>query len=323
MEIADHVLPDETLLLLLSGGASALLALPAPHITLDDKRRTIELMMHGGADIGPLNTIRKHLSAIKGGQLAVRCAGTTLTLAVSDVVGDDVSVIGSGPGVADDTTWQDAVDALERFGGQLHPAAVRARLAAGLAGQVADTPKRRDTRLARASGQVIASRMDALAGARSAAEALGYHVIVLAEPVVGEAREAARQWYGRVQRHLDAASRPVCLISAGETTVRVTGTGRGGRNQEFALALAGPLRASHHAPVAASVGTDGIDGPTEAAGAFVDATTIARAAAMGIADPEVYLGNNDSHAFFEPLGDLIRLGRTDTNVGDLQIYLHT
>ena len=321
LEMAARVRPDQTLLLLLSGGASSLLAVPAAGITLDDKRRTIEAMMHGGADIGSLNTIRKHLSAIKGGQLAAGCAGTALTLAVSDVVGDDVSVIGSGPGVADATTWRDAFSALEQFGGGVLLPAVRERLAAGLGGHIADTPKPADPRLRRAHGQVIASRQDALAGATRAAEARGYAVVVLAEPVVGEARDAALQWHQVVQQHLAALSGPTCVLSAGETTVRVTGAGKGGRNQEFTLALAGALGKSNHDAMAASIGTDGIDGPTDAAGAVVDRTTPARATARGIADPAVYLGANDAHAFFDALGDLIRIGRTDTNVGDLQIYL--
>ncbi|MGH9176037.1 MAG: DUF4147 domain-containing protein, partial [Vicinamibacterales bacterium] len=181
--IAESVRPGETLLLLLTGGASSLLAVPADGIRLDDKRRTIELMLHAGADIGALNTVRKHLSAIKGGQLAMRCAGATLTLAVSDVVDDDVAVIGSGPGVADETTWVDAAAALERFGGSGHPPAVRERIAAGLAGLVPDTPKAQHPQLVRARGRVIAGRQDVLAGARRAAEALGYRVVVMSDPV--------------------------------------------------------------------------------------------------------------------------------------------
>ncbi len=317
--LATSVQPDETLLLLLSGGASSLLALPADGITLDDKRRTIEVMMRAGADIGPLNTVRKHLSALKGGQLAMRCAGSTLTLAVSDVIGDDVSVIGSGPGVADETTWTDAAAALDRFGDTRHPRRVRDRIASGLAGQLADTPKARH--LGRADGRVIASRQDALNGARQKAEGLGYRVVVLTNPVVGEAKRSANDWLAEVQRSIAALVRRVCVISAGETTVRVIGTGKGGRNLEFALAMATELRMLARDAVASSLGTDGIDGPTDVAGAFVDRTTIERAAQLGVGEPAAYLDNNDSLSFFEPLGDLIRIGRTDTNVGDLQIYL--
>ena len=317
-EIAATVAPGQTLLLLLSGGASSLLARPAPGLTLEDKCRTIERMMHEGADIDPLNVVRKHVSAIKGGQLAMACRGATLTLAVSDVVSGDLSVIGSGPGVADPTTWADAAAALERFGGTSHAAAVRDRLADGVGGRLADTPKPGDPRLNRASGVVIASRHDALAGARQAAERLGYRVIVLAEPVLGQARHAATAWYSLVRRRASAFREPVCVLSAGETTVRVTGSGRGGRNLEFALALAEPIQRADADVMAASVGTDGIDGSSDAAGAMVDRTTLARARESGAADPARFLAENDSAAFFEPLGDLIRTGRTDTNVGDLQ-----
>ena len=321
LEIASAVAPGQTLLLLLSGGASSLLASPASGLTLDDKCRTIERMMHDGADIDPLNVVRKHLSAIKGGQLATACRGATITLAVSDVVSGDLSVIGSGPGVADPTTWADAAAALGRFGGTRHAATVRGRMADGLAGRLADTPKPGDPRLQRASGVVIASRHDALAGAEQAAERLGYRVIVVAEPILGQARHAAAEWYSMVRRRTSAGREPVCVLSAGETTVRVTGSGRGGRNLEFALALAEPIERAGADGMAASVGTDGIDGSSDAAGAMVDRTTLARARESGAADPARFLAENDSAAFFEPLGDLIRTGRTDTNVGDLQIYL--
>lgn len=320
-DIAAAVPSGHTLLLLLSGGASSLLAQPAPGISLEDKRRTVERMMHEGADIDPLNVVRKHLSAIKGGQLAAACRGATITLAVSDVVSGDLSVIGSGPGVADSTTWADAAAALARFGGTRHPEAVRDRIAGGLDGRFADTPKPGDPRLRRASGFVIASRHDALAGAGQTAARLGYRVIVLADPVLGEARHAATEWFAAVQRQVSALREPVCVLSAGETTVRVTGSGRGGRNLEFALALAEPVQEAGRDIVAASLGTDGIDGSSDAAGAMVDRTTLARAREVGAAEPARYLAENDSAAFFEPLGDLIRTGRTDTNVGDLQVYL--
>lgn len=318
--IAQDVLPDEMLLLLLSGGASAVLALPAHGITLDDKRRTIEIMMKTGADIHALNTVRKHLSAIKGGQLAATCRGTTRTLALSDVVDDDVSVIGSGPGVADATTWTDVAAALNQFGGSAHPQAVLHRVEAGLAARVSDTPKKTDSGLMRAAGHVIASRRDALEGAWKTASSLGYQAVVLPDAVIGEAREAANRWYATVQRIAAGTVGPLCVISAGETTVTVRGGGKGGRNQEFALAVAAALQSSDAETVAVSVGTDGIDGPTDVAGAIVDRTTLTRGGALGL-DPVAYLDANDSYAFFEPLGDLIRIGRTDTNVGDLQIFL--
>lgn len=320
-EIAEAVADEECLLILLSGGASALLASPAPGLTLDDKRRTIETMMHAGADITELNTVRKHLSRVKGGRLAAMCRGTTLTLAVSDVIGDDVSVIGSGPGVVDDTTWADAQAALERRGGEAHVPAVRQMVNDGLAGRIPDTPKQGDARLARAAGLVIGSRLDALTGARDAAVARGYQAIVFDAPVSGEARETALSWYGSALGAAREAGGRVCVIAAGETTVRVTGAGRGGRNQEFALALARTVSEAGRDTLVASIGTDGIDGPTDAAGAFVDRTTMRRAAQHGLRDPASYLTENDSYRFFDAIGDLVRTGRTDTNVGDLQILL--
>jgi glycerate 2-kinase len=318
--LATVVKPDETLLLLLSGGASALAALPADGVSLAEKRQTIDLMMRSGADIHALNTVRKHLSAIKGGGLARTCRGTTITLAVSDVVGDDLSVIGSGPGVPDPSTWADAADALERFGGNRHPESVRVHVAAGLAGVVPDTLKASDADASRAVGHVIATQRDALAAARRAAEDRGYRTMVVPDAVTGEARDAAKDWFNALVPRLRSDREPLCVISAGETTVRVTGQGKGGRNQEFALALARTLSAESRDMVVASVGTDGIDGPTDAAGAVVDRTTLDRAAAKGLS-PESILAANDSFTLFESLGDLIRTGRTDTNVGDLQILL--
>ena len=321
MEIAESVPESGCLLILLSGGASALLAAPAHGLTIDDKRHTIETMMHAGADITELNTVRKHLSRVKGGRLAAGCRGTTVTLAVSDVIGDDVSVIGSGPGVPDETTWADADAALERRGGAAHVDAVRQMVRDGLAGRVPDTPKAGDPRLARAAGLVIGSRLDALTAAREAAAARGYRAIVFDAPVRGEARESALTWYASASGAARRAGGRVCVISAGETTVRVTGSGTGGRNQEFALALARAVSEAAHDTLVASIGTDGIDGPTDAAGAFVDRTTMMRAAQRGLRDPASYLEQNDSYTFFTALDDVIRTGRTDTNVGDLQILL--
>ena len=318
--MAEGTAPDELLLLLLSGGASALLALPAHGISLDDKRRAIDRSMRSGADIQELNALRKHLSLIKGGQLAAACRGTTLTLAISDVVGDDLSVIGSGPGVADPSTWSDVSVALSRRAAANFPGAVSSRVASGVAGKIADTPKPGDPRLARAGGRIIAGRTDVLEGTRRAAESLGYTVVTLPNAVTGEAREAAQTWYTQAAAHADAMGSPVCVISAGETTVRVTGAGRGGRNQEFALSLVERLADSPRNAVVASVGTDGIDGPTDAAGALADVTTLIRARRLGLS-PSTFLDDNDAVNFFNPLGDLIRLGPTDTNVGDLQVYL--
>jgi hydroxypyruvate reductase len=186
---------------------------------------------------------------------------------------------------------------------------------------VAETPSSGDTRLARAVAKVIGPQRGAIDGARRAAEALGYHVHVIPEPVTGEARDAARQHIARTARAIAALPRPVCVIASGETTVTVRGTGKGGRNQEFALAMASSLSALGDRVAAASVGTDGIDGPTDAAGAVVDPTTFDRAAAAGLAAPEGYLNDNNTFEFFNRIGDLIHTGPTNTNVGDLQVIL--
>ncbi len=333
LAVAQSVYSGEALVILLSGGASALMAAPVDGISLEDKIRTTRLMMNAGADIHALNTVRRHLSNVKGGRLAAACVGSTVTLALSDVVGDDLNAIGSGPGVADSTTWSDAAAALDRFGGAGHLASVRAVVARGLAGQLADTPTAGHPSLARASARVIGGRRDAMAGARAQAEARGYKALLIDEPVVGEARVAGPAWLAQARQLSRDVAGPVCVISGGETTVRVTGDGLGGRNLEFVLsiaeAIAGPTKVGPYSgpgggnpsgsPVAAaSIGTDGIDGSSGVAGAIVDSTTLARAAQAGLDAPGDYLAANNSLAFFAPLGDVIRLGRTRTNVGDLQ-----
>ncbi len=320
LAVAQSVHSGEVLVILLSGGASALMASPVAGISLDDKVSTTRLMMNAGADIHALNTVRRHLSNVKGGRLAAACVGTTITLALSDVVGDDLNAIGSGPGVADATTWSDASAALARFGGRAHLESVQVVMKRGVAGQLPDTPKAGHPSLARASAKVIGGRMDAIAGARAAAEARGYAVQTIDEPIVGEAKDAGPAWLQRVRELTRTASMPVCVISGGETTVRVTGSGQGGRNLEFLLSIAGAL-AGQGAIAAASIGTDGIDGSSGVAGAVVDSTTVARAAAARLDPPGHYFATNNSLAFFAPLDDVIRLGRTHTNVGDLQVIV--
>lgn len=322
LEIAAGVAPDEELLVLLSGGASALMVVPAEGLTLDDKIRTTRALLRGGADIHTLNTVRKHLSAIKGGWLAAGCRGTVRTLALSDVVGDDVSVIGSGPTVPDASTFTDARQALDRFAGAgPFPPAVWRRLDHGIAGLRPDTPKPSDDRLRRSHVEIVGSRSHAMQGAADRASALGYTVLTIDDPVVGEARDSAARHLSTVLARAEELPRPLCVVSSGETTVTVRGDGRGGRNQEFALALVERLAASARATVAASIGTDGIDGPTDAAGAVVDSTSLNRAASCALAPPERFLARNDAYHFFAPLGDLVHTGPTGTNVGDLQIIL--
>jgi glycerate 2-kinase len=322
LELASSVPPDESLLVLLSGGASAMMAVPAEGITLDDKRRTTDRLLKSGADIHALNTVRKHISAIKGGWLAARTGSPCRTFAISDVVGDDLSVIASGPTVADPTTFDDALDVLRRFGGlDAYPASVVARLRSGRDHLLPETPKPHDLRLARTFSTVIGGRGAAMNGAIREAESRGYHVVRIDEPVVGEARTAAVDHLRAVVARVAGAGRPACIVSSGETTVHVTGGGLGGRNQEFALAAAEPLALLGTPAIVASVGTDGIDGPTDAAGACADSTTAKRARAAGIDTPARHLADNNAYAFFAALGDLIRTGPTDTNVGDLQVIL--
>jgi len=322
LDIASSTRRDDVLVVLLSGGGSALMTLPANGLALHDKRETARTLMEAGADIHELNTVRKHLSAIKGGQLAAAAHGPVLTLAISDVVGDDLSVIASGPTVPDDSTFADALAIIDRRGGRgRYPSAVVHRLREGASGAVADTPATGDARLSRASARVIGAQRGAIEGARRSAASLGYHVHVVAEPVTGEARVAGREHIDRCARAIASQPRPMCVIASGETTVTVSGSGKGGRNQEFAFAMAQAIGSLGPDVAAASIGTDGIDGPTDAAGALIDPTTFDRARAAGIADPDRYLTDNNTYAFFDRLGDLIRTGPTSTNVGDLQVIL--
>jgi glycerate 2-kinase len=321
LAIAESIAADEILLVLISGGASALMAVPAGDVTLYDKRATTARLLSEGADIHALNTVRKHLSAIKGGWLAARAAGMCRTLAISDVVGDDVSVIASGPTVADASRYQDALDVLARFGGEdTYPPAAVAWLRRGAAGTVPETPKPDDPRLARVETTVIGSRRDAMAGAAGEAAALGYEVLRVDDAVIGDARTTAVAHLRAMLAGAGGLRRPLCVVSSGETTVHVTGNGKGGRNQEFALAAAALLDGLDAPAVLASVGTDGIDGPTDAAGAIAGSTTIARAARAGLS-PAHHLSDNNAYAFFDALGDLIHTGPTGTNVGDLQVIL--
>jgi hydroxypyruvate reductase len=321
LEYAQSLSEDDSLLVLLSGGASALMAVPADGVTLEDKQQTTTRLLRAGADIEALNTVRKHLSAVKGGQLAAATRAACTVLIISDVVGDDLSVVASGPTVADASRFADALDILRRRGGFAEfPAAVVRRLTEGAEGRVPETPKPGDPRLARVNAMVIGSRRNAMDGAVAEASLRGYRVVRIDDAIVGESRLTAVSHLRTAYALTKGMDRPVCVVSSGETTVEVKGTGTGGRNQEFALAAAA-LLGQRGAPAAVvSVGTDGIDGPTDAAGAYADSTTVDRALAEG-RPPDRYLANNDSYAFFGALGDLIHIGPTGTNVGDLQLFL--
>jgi glycerate-2-kinase len=325
----------ELLVVLLSGGASAMLAAPAAGMTLDDKIALTRFLLRSGLPIAAMNAIRKHVSAIKGGRLAV-AAGRSITYAISDVhspIEDDPAVIGSGPTVADPSTFADALQAVGPEPGWSQarghaasdpglalPSAVLAHLQRGARGEFPETPKPGDSRLVDAEFVLTGSRRDAMDGAAAAAERLGYLVERIVAPTLGEAAPAGRAFVDLATARAARNARPTCVIASGETTVTLgDARGAGGRNQEFAVAAA--LALTRGGIVAlASVGTDGIDGPTNAAGAVVDASTIARAREMGL-DASAALARHDSHPFFQALGDLVVTGPTGTNVGDLQVFL--
>jgi glycerate-2-kinase len=325
LALARHSAGSGGLLLLLSGGASAMLAAPVEGITLADKIETSKRLMNAGAAIDELNCVRKHLSRIKGGKLAAAVAGRTITLALSDVHGpvpDDPSVIGSGPTVPDGSTFADAIDIVTRYHVALPPP-VRAHLERGQRGDVEETVKPGDPRLDASTFVVIGNRLTAVAGARRAAEAAGYTVVVLPDPTTGEARLAGRDFVAAAALAARGVARPLCVLASGETTVTVRGAGLGGRNQEFALAGAAALPAIEgqgRRAVLASAGTDGIDGPTDAAGAIVDGGTLSRGAAKGL-DWQAALDQNDAYRFAAGVDALLIWGPTGTNVGDLHVLL--
>lgn len=325
LSIADRSATEGTLIVLLSGGASSMLAVPAPTLSLADKIATARALMNAGVPIADLNCVRKHLSAIKGGRLAAR-AGRTIAWAISDVHGpiaDDPAVIGSGPTVADPSTCADALAVVRRAGvAPGLPPRVLAHLEAGRD----ETPKPGDSRLRNSSYVVIANRHLAMDGAARAARALGYEVEVIEPATGGEARDAGAAFVSAAlgdRAKGPAPFGPRCIIASGETTVRVRGSGRGGRNQEFALAavpLLAALAPRNRAAVLASAGTDGIDGPTDAAGAIADTSSALRALRTGV-QWDAALQSNGAYDFFDPLGDLIVWGPTGTNVGDVHVML--
>jgi len=310
----------DLVLAVISGGGSALLTLPAADLSLADLQGTTDLLLRAGATIVELNAVRKHLSQIKGGGL-VRLAGGALvaSLILSDVVGDPLDVIASGPTVADPTTFAEAVTVLQRYElVERVPRAVRRHLQAGARGEIADTPKAGAALFARVHNLVIGSNRLAAEGAAREARARGFNTVLLSTFVEGEAREVARVAAALAKElvhHDRPVPRPACLVWGGETTVTVRGQGKGGRNQELALAAALSMQGLP-AVLLVALGTDGTDGPTDAAGAVATGETVARARELGL-DPYVYLANNDAYPFFDELGDLIRTGPTGTNVNDL------
>ncbi|HET6229463.1 MAG TPA: glycerate kinase [Longimicrobiaceae bacterium] len=322
LEVARAAGPRDVVLCLLSGGASALWPAPPAGVALTDVRAVTDALLRAGASIGELNAVRKHLSRISGGQLA-RAAypARVVALAVSDVVRSPLDVIASGPTVADPTTFADALDVLRRYEIDAPPS-VAAHLLRGAAGEEDETPKPGDPALAHASTHVIARNRDALHAAAREAERLGWRATIAADDLEGEARTVAPQvaalaWSTHAEG--ESARLPAAFILGGETTVTVRGAGRGGRNQELALAAAVELDGELGVTIAA-MGTDGTDGPTDAAGGIVDGTTVARGRALGL-DARDFLDRNDSYEYLRATGDLLITGPTGTNVNDIILVL--
>jgi glycerate 2-kinase len=319
-EMAEAAGARDLVLCLISGGASALMPAPAPPITLEEKQSVTRLLLACGANIHEINCVRKHISRIKGGQLARLAAPAAVeALLLSDVIGDDTGVIGSGPAAPDASTFADAAAILEKYGiaGRV-PASIRERIAAGLCGGVPETPKPGDPLFRRVRNTVIGSNRLALDAAARRARALGFRTLVLASEIEGETREIARM-HAAIARQIVKSGQPVrppaCIITGGETTVTLKGEGLGGRNQEFALAAALDIAGLPNV-VVFSAGTDGSDGPTDAAGAMADGETLTR-------NPNArgFLEANDSYHYFESVGDLVKTGPTNTNVMDVRLVL--
>ncbi len=304
-EIATESGERDLLICVISGGASALMPMPAPPIDLSRMQAMTERLLRAGATIHELNTIRKHAEALKGGQLAqLAYPATVIALILSDVVGDDLDVIGSGPTVADRSTVEDAEAVFQKYGMDPLP--------------MNETPKQ----LERVQNIIVGSNRQAMDAAAKEARALGYRTIVLSSMIEGEARVVA-QMHAAIVKEIHASSQPVrapaCILSGGETTVTVRGSGLGGRNQEFVLAAAIALEGCGPVTIF-SAGTDGADGPTDAAGAIADERTVERAKQLGM-DAWRYLAENDSYRFFEKLEALVKTGPTGTNVMDVRILL--
>lgn len=309
---------NDLVLCLISGGGSALLELPVDGVTLDDLRELTNALLNSGATINEINTVRKHLSQVKGGQLArLARPARVVSLILSDVLGSPLDVIASGPTAPDPTTLADVLAIVEKH--HLHHFPVPEPL---LRGRIADTAKPNDPLFDRVQNIIVADNSIAAHAAVSRAQELGMNTLLLSTFIEGEAREVALV-FAAIAKDITLGrgvlARPACIVASGETTVTVHGSGKGGRNQEFALAAAMALQGLSDVLIL-SAGTDGSDGPTDAAGAYADASTIARALALGL-HAEKFLANNDSYHFFHTLGDLLITGPTNTNVNDLIVLL--
>jgi len=321
----------DLVIVLVSGGGSAILCAPAPGLSLEDKAATTRLLLASGATINEMNCVRKHLSAVKGGGLAAALApATVLALVLSDVVGDDLDAIASGPTVPDSSTYAEALAILRSRGVEAAlPRAVAEHLRAGSVGGASaprETPKPGDPVFSRTRTLLVGTNRLALEAAAAEAEARGYHSLVLSSRLSGEAREAALLFLG-IGKDIAVSgfplARPACILAGGETTVTLRGKGKGGRNQEMALAFLAALERQSkdgESLVFLSAGTDGNDGPTDAAGARVDLDLLEAARLAGL-EPAAFLADNDSYSFFDRVGGLVRTGPTNTNVCDIQVLL--
>jgi hydroxypyruvate reductase len=318
--LLDDLTEQDLVICLISGGASALLPLPAPGISLDDLQILTDRLLRSGATINEFNAVRKHCSQLKGGQLARRAVPATLIcLILSDVVGSPLDVIASGPTVPDPTTYADSFAVLERYDLlDAVPPSVVTRIQQGLDGQIPETPKPGDPIFGRVQNVVVGDNRLAARAAQASAESLGLRAQLLTTHVEGEAREVAKVCSALAKEMIASGSPqgpPACLILGGETTVTVRGAGEGGRNQELALAAALALDGWERTMVVC-LATDGTDGPTDAAGAVATGSTLARARELGV-EGFAHLIRNDAYPFFAALGDLIFTGPTNTNVNDL------
>lgn len=320
--IAEQATAHDLVFALISGGGSALLPYPLDGLTLEDKQIVTDLLLRSGATIRETNTLRRHLSQIKGGKLArLAYPAQVVALIVSDVVGDTLEDIASGPTAPDPSRYTDCREIIRKY--QLQesiPPAVRALLDRGSRGELAETVRTNDVAFTKVQNLIIASNGLATEAARSHANRLGYRSEILSNDVEGESREVAKRQMAKLKEVLtEPMTEPICFISGGETTVKVRGSGMGGRNQEFALAAAIEL-ADVEGWVLLSAGTDGIDGPTDAAGAIVDGGTLLRGRSQGLAAAE-FLTRNDAYHFLLATGDLLVTGPTHTNVMDIQLMM--
>jgi glycerate 2-kinase len=308
---------------LISGGGSALLVAPCGEISLSEKQKVTELLLRSGTDIRELNTVRKHISRVKGGRLAeIAYPAHVFSLILSDVIGDRLDVIASGPTAPDTTTYSDAIEVLKKYRllGDV-PESVSNVLMKGADGLLLETPKEKSAVFEKVRNVIIGNNRKALEAAKTKSESLGFTTEIVPSEIAGEAREAGK-WLARKALEVQGGGhdgRPVCIISGGETTVTVEGDGTGGRNMELALAFALEIDGTGGITFL-SAGTDGTDGPTDAAGAIVNGQTIEKARTRGL-DPQRYLENNDSYNFFKEIDDLFITGPTGTNVMDIQVLV--